>query len=222
VTPRLSILICSLACRAEMLARLMARLSPQLTTDVEVIREIDNGEMTIGDKRNKLLDRATGDYVSMIDDDDLVADDYIPRILSALENNPDCVGFRSARYLNGERIGTCTYSLQSKRMIEQFDKDGQRQFVRTPGHLTPIKREHVLATRFMPWCTGEDRDMEKRILPRLKTESFIDAELYDYLLVSKENRVGEKAHARRWKPGWQRPMVPRRTGVANRSAVGVK
>lgn len=220
MTPRLSILICSLSCRTEMLASLTARLAPQLTPSVEVLTEADGGEVTIGEKRNKLLDRTTGDYAAFVDDDDMVAEDYIPRILAALESNPDCVGFRSARYLNGKRIGTCTYSLQCRKMHERFDHEGQRQFIRTPGHLTPIKREHVLATRFMPWCFGEDRDYERRILPRLQTEVFIDECLYEYLLISKENRAGEKAHPRRWKYGWKRPAQPRK--IAGRVMVGVK
>lgn len=204
IRPRLSILICTIASRAAMLARLLDRLQCQMADGVEVLTECDNGEMTIGRKRNVLIDRAAGDYLAFIDDDDLVAKNYVPSIIAAITSNPDCVGFKSRRFRDGELIGHCTYSLRCKVQRDSIDdRENLRNYVRTPNHLTPIRREHVLATRFMPWCFGEDRDFGNRVLPRLNTEAFIDEYLYDYLLVTKRNRR-EVVHPKRWK--YERPV----------------
>ena len=62
---------------------------------MEVLESSDNGDMLLGDKRNLLLDQATGDYVAFVDDDDMVADTYIEDILTAIdEQRPDCVTFK--------------------------------------------------------------------------------------------------------------------------------
>jgi len=91
----LSILICHLEERKELLDRLMACLEKQMTGEVEIVIETDkglaNGGMKRGLKRNMLLYKARGEYVSMVDDDDLVSDGtehpaYIPSILTAIES----------------------------------------------------------------------------------------------------------------------------------------
>ena len=79
---KLSILICTLKGRDEYLNRVLQVLEPQKTDDVEILIESDERQMTIGQKRNKLLDRAIGDYICYVDDDDLVSVDYIEKILN--------------------------------------------------------------------------------------------------------------------------------------------
>ncbi len=202
--PLLSLLICTLQCRKALLARLMERLHPQLNPAVQIAIDCDAGEVTIGEKRNRLLDRAAGDYIAFIDDDDLVAEDYVAQILSVLSPQssaltpPDVVGFRSIRYIDGKLLGNCTYSITVKNNAE-IEQPGDRYlFTRTPTHLCPIRREHVLATRFQPWCFGEDRDFAMRVLPRLKTEVFIDQDLYLYYLRTAGQREHEQVHPSRW------------------------
>lgn len=202
MAPRLSILICTIESRRELLARLMAQLTPQLTDAVEVLVDCDAGQATIGSKRQRLIERASGEHLAFIDDDDAIADTYRARIIDALENGPDCVGFLSRRFLDGKQIGDCSYSLKNWRVEDEMNyNEGTRYFRRTPGHLCPIRRDLVLKTGFQPWCTGEDRDFERRIYPLLKTEVFVDAPLYDYLLVSREMRGRETVHPDRWRLG---------------------
>ena len=74
---KLSILICSLASRADKLQRLMNVLQPQINDSVELLVKTDNGEMPIGKKRNLLLEEASGAYIAFVDDDDLVSEDYV-------------------------------------------------------------------------------------------------------------------------------------------------
>lgn len=200
----LSILICALDCRRALLDRLMKGLQTQLdrAAGVEAIIESDNGAVSIGAKRNALLARATGDYVCFIDDDDTVSDDYLPSILDALGQQPDCVGFKSDRYEDGRFVGRCTYSLSVQREREVSIPGECWQFERWPNHLTPVRRELAIAAGFEDWCYGEDRQYAKCLrkagLTPESREVFIDKVLYHYWLRFEHNRAGEVAHPRRW------------------------
>jgi hypothetical protein len=81
---KLSILICSLNRRKKYLKRLVDILRSQANRDIEVLCDIDNGEVSIGSKRQKLLNSAVGDYVCFVDDDDLVSEDYVDLILDKI------------------------------------------------------------------------------------------------------------------------------------------
>ena len=70
-----------------MLNELLHRLEIQMTPEVEIVKFIDKGELTIGAKRNQLVKRSKGEYIAFIDDDDLVSFDYVSKILKAIEKN---------------------------------------------------------------------------------------------------------------------------------------
>ena len=87
----LSILIPSLNERSEMLKKLESELHRQIgDRNVEVVHVSDDRQMSIGQKRMMLLTMAKGEYITYVDDDDWIPEDYIDRILVALENKPDC------------------------------------------------------------------------------------------------------------------------------------
>ena len=63
---KLSILICSIESRSNLLARLMAILDMQEHPEAEVLVSIDNRQKKISDKRNELLEKAKGEYVVFV------------------------------------------------------------------------------------------------------------------------------------------------------------
>lgn len=196
---RLSILICSIRSRRDLLGRLLAILEPQAVAqkNVELLIDADDGELTIGEKRNRLLERSVGTHVCFIDDDDTVADDYVARLVSALSTDPDCVGFRAKWYEDGRHTADTTYTIRNQKRREI--PHGDRFLVeRQPGHLTPIRREIALAVRFQPWNYGEDADFSIRVRPYLNTEVFVDHVLYHYWLRNRDARANEKTHPQRW------------------------
>lgn len=182
----LSILICSLHERAAMLSALLANLELQDCPEIEILIDVDNGETTIGAKRNRLLDRAQGEYVCFIDDDDHVPPDYVSAILKALATRPDCVGFRLMFYQNGLHRGDAIHSLRFERYDQHRGRNRMWTYDRTPNHLNPIKREIVQQVRFPEINRSEDTDFATRIRPLLKTEVFVDQVLYHYLYRSKK------------------------------------
>jgi len=180
---RLSILICSLVSRAPLLERLKSILTPQLTDQVEVLYDIDNGEKIIGQKRNDLLERAQGDYICFIDDDDTVSNDYVSKILRAIETNPDCCGIEGVMTTNGRNPRRFIHSL---RYNSWYEKDGV--YYRNPNHLNPIRREIAIQVRFILVNKGEDSDFSKNILPLLKSEVYINSMIYNYLFIDYDLR----------------------------------
>lgn len=63
---------------------------------VKVVRKNNGGCSTA---RNKGLEIASGDYIAFIDADDILADNYIAKVLEAIEHDPDIIEF-SWRSLN--------------------------------------------------------------------------------------------------------------------------
>jgi glycosyltransferase involved in cell wall biosynthesis len=173
---KLSILICSIKSRSHLLARLMAILDMQEHSDVEVLVSTDNREKKISDKRNELLDKAKGDYIVFIDDDDLVPSYYIAELLQAIESKPDCVGFDGYMTTNGKD----RYNFKISNTFDSwYEKD--RVYYRTINHLCPVKRELALQVKFPRGInSGEDSEYSNRLRPLLKREVYINKDMYHY------------------------------------------
>lgn len=188
-----SICIATIRTRAQYLGRMLARIEPQLVDGVELLIAEDNGGRSIGSKRNLLLAESTGDYVSFVDDDDLVPADFVSRIVLELKHKPDCVGFKVRRFNGGDLYGYGIHSLT-------YTKYGQRNigpdmvYERTPNHLNPVRRDLALQAGFPDKDNMEDAAYAFRLRPLLNTERFIDAFMYDYLYRRPDQRPGERVH----------------------------
>jgi len=188
----LSILIPSLVSRKQHLDLLCSYISNQIhqymvdkkiDVNVEILCQIDNGEATIGQKRNDLLNNAKGEYLCFIDDDDRISSNYISLVLEAIKNNPniDCIGFIQDYLVDGkEQIGGSKVCISLKYNQWDLNVDGYLA-VRTPHHLTPIKRQICIdAGGYKNLDKAEDLDFSNRVYPLLKNEYFINETLYYY------------------------------------------
>lgn len=178
--PVWQILIASVLARTDLLATLLQRLQPGLDRfdgHVQVLIDRDDCEREVGAKRSWLLGHAAADYVCFVDDDDRVAASYIDRIMDALEDRPDYVGFRVAYSVDGTLQKPVIHSLRYPRWSE--DDHG---YYRGVSHLNPIRRDAALAgLPFLPGF-GEDSDWAARVDASglVQTEVFIDAPMYFY------------------------------------------
>ena len=166
--------------RSAKLANLRMVLDRQLTPEVEVITDISMN-YNIGCKRNKLLERAQGEYIIFCDDDDLIASDYVEKILAACITGPDCIGISGVITTNGAREMNWHISREYKGWFER-----NSVYYRTPNHISPVKRELALKARFPEIAFGEDYEYSMRLLPLLKTEVRIPGILYYYRYESKK------------------------------------
>jgi glycosyltransferase involved in cell wall biosynthesis len=145
---------------------------------IEIISCLDDGELSIGAKRQLLLERAKGDYICFVDDDDEVPEYYIEEILRTIETEPDCVGFWGT--IVSTRNGAAKkvhYSLHNKQLRHDMGKD---IFLRGIGHLSPVKRSIAMQVGFVDKSHGEDRIYSEGITPLIETEVFIDKAMYTY------------------------------------------
>ncbi len=102
---KLSILILTVPKRQKRyFPRLTQHLLEQIgdREDIEVLGLYDNKKRSVGEKRNNLLEIAKGEYLTFIDDDDRIADDYIESITKVIDlKSPDVVVFESIATVNG-------------------------------------------------------------------------------------------------------------------------
>lgn len=172
---KLSILVCSLNSRDHFLQRLVKRVNPQLTDEVEFLVNVDDGNKSIGQKRNELVNGSTGQYVCFVDDDDLVAEDYVSRILTAIRSEPDCVGIEGVITFDGKNKKKFIHSVRYR---EWFERRGI--YYRCCNHLNPVKRELALKVPFPEKNSGEDHDYSMQMIQHLHNEVFLQGPMYFY------------------------------------------
>jgi glycosyltransferase involved in cell wall biosynthesis len=178
---KLSILICTIPKRKDLFDRLMLELRAQVGDEqIEILW--DDGEGTIGAKRQRLLERATGNYVAFIDDDDWISRDYIRSIMYGIESKPDAVGFMGWITTNGKYQ---TNFKISKDCEYKTTSEGHERF---NNHLSPVKRSIALQIGYKDMNYGEDYDYAVRLKESglIKTERFISKHLYFYRYVSRK------------------------------------
>lgn len=151
---------------------------------VEILWDRDEGVKPVGAKRHDMLERATGQYVTSIDDDDEISGDYISSIVAALDGlevMPDCIGFDIDCYGYADDPTTLETARVSRRYIGWKENVDGFRYVRCPHHLVPIRRELALKSGFpRDKRSGEDADYSLKLLglQLLKNEVFIPRVLY--------------------------------------------
>jgi len=203
---KISILICSLKSRSESLTALINSIVPTMGDtykeeahdmdfymckiigkEVEIVYCIDNGQMTVGMKRNILLKNCSGEYVAYADDDDKVSADYIPELLQGIATGADVVCFKAAYFVNSVFDRPVLYSKAYRK-----DYHDRLAYYRIPNHLMCVKRELAMAVKFKQVNFGEDADYARRLLPLIKTEHQIDKVLYSYLFDTHKTETQRK------------------------------
>lgn len=76
------------------------RLATLNDANVEVVYV--DGISPVGKARNVGLDRANGEYVGRVDSDDEITEEWLPRVLDAIEENIDCVVIDYKRLVQGK------------------------------------------------------------------------------------------------------------------------
>lgn len=182
----LSILIPTIIGREEQCHKLLGKLNKQLKdakieTEVELLIQCDNRQMSIGSKRQLLVNNANGEYIVFIDDDDDIPIDYCTTILDELKRNKDidCIGFlQSCTFNNSEPV----IASLSNRWDDWGEHVGGYRYVRTPFFPTPIRREIVRQVGYSDLRFGEDHDFARRLKSAglIKKEVFLEKIMYYY------------------------------------------
>lgn len=149
MAPTWDILICSIPHRDATMCALLGELDCQMRPGVGVIAYRDNLQVGYGSKCAALTRTSQADYVSFIDDDDMVAPDFIRRVLAALGEEPDYVGFPVRFTMNGALQMPVEHSLR-----HGCWKNGGDMLKRDIAQFNPIRRELAVMGN---WEDGSER-----------------------------------------------------------------
>jgi hypothetical protein len=133
------VLICSIPHRHVTLLELLADLNRQWQPGFGALIYRDNLEDSYGAKTQTLLNRSRTQYVSCIDDDDLLAPDGVARIMAALQAQPDYVGFMVRWTTDGVPEVPVEHSLAHSNWTNRPDI-----LLRDITQFNPIRRELAL------------------------------------------------------------------------------
>lgn len=160
--PVLSILIPTLKSRFEKLQKQVARIEYQRQTNpVQLLWLGDNKSMTVGQKRNKLLSIADGEYICFVDDDDDLLEGYVNSILEAIKAGKKVITFLGKQTDNG--VPTCDfmYGIEYGRN-HKTRINGKEWKVMLPDHLCVWRRD-IVTESFPDKQLGEDHEWARRM-----------------------------------------------------------
>jgi glycosyltransferase involved in cell wall biosynthesis len=181
---KLSILICTLPEREQLLSELYKNLALQVRDanafgKVEILRNNEpKGTISTGTKRNILLNESKGEYVIYIDDDDKVAPNYIDLILKAINTGVDCVCVNGYITTNGK--DKIHWFMSKDFQNETIQSNGKTVYKRKPNHIAAVKRQIALQIGFPDKSNGEDKYYSDGITPLINTEYIITENIYHY------------------------------------------
>lgn len=179
------------------------KLSEEDQSKVEILTLIDNKKMMLGEKRNRLVDLAQGQYYIFVDDDDRLSDGYISELLQASSSNADIITFFAEVSINKEPAKKCIYSSK----IES-DYNTSNEYYRLPNHICAVRTEIGRKVSFPNIKYGEDSAYSKLLKPYLKTEYQIQKALYYYDFNTETTETQEHLRGRVQSPrSGQEPVV---------------
>lgn len=192
---QLSILIPSIPSRLPKLSNLFAKLEKQISDgnlrDIELLSFLDNKQRSIGYKRDALVQIAKGKYLTFIDDDDMIYDDYLKTILDGTKANTDLIEYKQDVSINGGNIFQVSFSIENENQEARQENGKWVDIIRKPFHTSVWRTSIAQSERFADASYGEDWDWCKRLIPKVKSEFWIDKVLCRYIF---DENVTEAEH----------------------------
>lgn len=148
----LSILTAGVPSRFDQIQILQESIDRQIgNLAVEHCIFIDNKRRTVGEKRDALLRLAKGKYITYVDDDDDISDDYVVSILAAASCNPDVITFRQKAIYNGLESEV---EFRLGHPNDQFNPNGITR--RNAWHVCAWRNSLAIISHFPATNYGED------------------------------------------------------------------
>jgi glycosyltransferase involved in cell wall biosynthesis len=158
---------------------MMESTHPSLPT-VEIlvdpsVRFLEGGP-SIGLKRNNLVQRAKGQYVCFVDDDDAIAPNYIESLVRLCMQGADIVTFQAS--VRMKSFWSLVDMRLSYKVNDQLNPDYTAR--RPPWHCCPVRTSFAKAHKFKNLNNAEDFDWMQRVLGQCTTEIHTDKILFEY------------------------------------------
>ncbi len=199
----LSVLIPSIPSRFALAQKLFQNLESQVSdSPVEILMLVDNKSLSIGAKREALMQSCKGSFVAYADDDDEIAPNYISEIVSAVQENPsvDVITFKQNTVLDGKKF-TVDFDLNCKVPEQaQLMYDGNFRDIKRPPWTVCAWRTSLAKKYHFP-DTGFDEDWQwvQQLMSEAKTQHKIDSVLHTYRYNSATSEGDQTIQARQQK-----------------------
>jgi glycosyltransferase involved in cell wall biosynthesis len=183
VHSKIDILIPTLEARKESFEALTTKLRYFIGLHpINIVSELDNGEMSTGEKRNLLLQNSTAEYACFLDDDDDISDTYIQWLVKAANSGLDCASLGGIITFNGKGARPFIHSIQYDRYFEQG-----LLYCRPPNHLNLIRTDISKNFNFPHINLSEDTEWSMKLQQAgvLRTEFSIPEIMYYYKYYNK-------------------------------------
>lgn len=173
--------------RAALFGRLKTELAAQILPYAGLFELLsdDNMDISIGEKRNKLLRDASGEYVISLDDDDWIVPKYTKHLIEAANSDCDCASLRGMYNVDGVDDGIFEHSI---RYQEWRTTDNYIKYERYPTPLNLIRSSIAKQFQYPDIRFGEDHAWSKQIHESglLQKEYYVDELTYIYRFISKK------------------------------------
>jgi hypothetical protein len=196
----LSILIPSIPSRQEKLSKLLDELIIQrnfihanwLLGEIEFVVDdspsfIDGG-LSIGQKRDSLVQRAQGRYLCFLDDDESIAGNYLQTLVRLTETKADVLTFRSLANLENY------WCIVDMSLFNPGNEQTSPDYIclRKPWHICPVKSHIAKVHKFNDSNYGEDFEWMGRVLKACTSEAKSNAVIHMYnhrTLISESDNI---------------------------------
>jgi len=184
----LSILIPSIPERSHLLNKLVHNLHEQrnklaqehptvggIQILVDDSKKFLEGGKSVGQKRNDLVQQATGDYLCFLDDDDEIPFNYVETLVRAMAHGADIITFNS--------LFKCdTYWSLIDMSLRNNNEEATPNGVtyRNAWHICPMRSELAKKHQFSNINNAEDWDWMQRVLGGIFTEYKLNMILHQY------------------------------------------
>ena len=178
----LSILICSVDTeeRQAKLKKLISELNRQISKNfaeevIEIIIDTDNMDKSVGKKRNDLIEKAQGEFICFIDDDDFISENYLSTILYHLNPSIDILLIAIEHIENGVNKPKIIPSLY----IDNLNT-GEAVFKTNHFHLCPHKKS-IARNVLFEWVNfAEDMLYSQKMVKHINNYFLISEPIYIY------------------------------------------
>jgi len=151
---KISVLIATVPPRHNVLNELLKGIARQSPQSTEFVICSDDFRCSVGDKRNKLIEASSGEFVVFLDDDDQLHPCYFEILNRVLfYKNVDYVGYRMSRVFDGKKQLDEYRSIRYKKCFD--DEFGSYRHI---SHTNPIRRSIASQFLFPSISRGEDDD----------------------------------------------------------------
>ena len=131
----------------------MHRIAPEVRYTIDI--GFDNRELTIGSKRQMMLQRSRAKYSAFVDDDDEITDAYVEDMQEMIRGSYQVMRLRGA-------IDPYTFTHSVENTLLSPMARGE-VFLRPPNHLNPILTVIAKLISYRDVKTGEDLDWAIRL-----------------------------------------------------------